>query len=79
MACARRGRIPTIFFRSELRAEVIKNEEPNRGRQVTVLSVRVDGRDKLGQSHLTRVGDLLEPFPERVFKADTCLVSGDHD
>src|SRR5207244_7690103 len=62
-----------------LGAEVIEHEQTDGGRQVAVLALGVDRVNETGQARVAATGDLLQPFPERILKADAGLVAGnDH-
>ncbi len=65
--------------RRRLRAVMVEHEQPDRGRQVAVAAVGVDGGHLFGQRQLMAVGDFLEALPERVLEADARFVTGDDD
>jgi hypothetical protein len=56
-----------------------EHEQADRRRQIAVLPIAIDRRDKVGQGQVALVRDLLEPLPERILKADTRLVASDDD
>jgi hypothetical protein len=58
---------------------VTEHEQPQSGRQIAVLTVNVDPADQIGQRHPAGCGDILQPSPECILKADACLVSCKHD
>src|SRR5438105_9092347 len=63
----------------QLLAVVVEHEQANPRRQIAVAAVLVDRGDQLGQRHVAAARDLLQRNPERIFEADTGLVTGDHD
>ena len=56
---------------------VVEHEQPDGRRQIAVWASGIDPGDEVRQCLVAADGDLLEPFPEGVFKADAGLMTGD--
>ena len=66
-------------FFAVLSAIAIKDKQANRRRQIAVPPLRINRSDKFGQGHVAGARDILQPLPERIFKADAGLVASDND
>jgi hypothetical protein len=56
-----------------------EDKHPQSERKIRVPSVSVDIRDEVRDGGLLRRGNRFDLNPERVFQADTCLVTIDDD
>ena len=54
-------------------------QKADRRRQVAVLSVSIDLGYQVLHGHLISMSDVLEAGPERLFDADTSVMTVDHD
>ena len=60
-------------------AIAIKDKQANRRRQIAVRPLRINRSDKFRQGPVAGPRDILQPIPERIFKADAGLVASDND
>ena len=60
-------------------AIIIEHEDADRRGQITAATGAVDDADQLGQALPSRLRDLFERSPERIFDADAGLVARDDD
>src|ERR1700687_5521121 len=58
---------------------MVEYEQPYGRRQIAVRAPGIDLGDEVRQRLVAADGDLLEPSPEGVFKADAGLMTGDND
>ena len=58
---------------------LLQNEQPDRRRQVAVLSAAVDPCNHLRKGHISLSRQSTEGVPELVFQADACLAPTDDD
>src|SRR5437016_12342317 len=74
---ARRGALAAVF--ADLATVEIKDEQADGGREIAVPALGVNRSDQVGERHVAPARDFLQSLPERVFKADAGLVTGDDD
>jgi hypothetical protein len=58
---------------------MVEHEQPDGRRQIAVWASGIDLGDDVRQCLVALDGDLLEPLPEGVFKANAGLMTGDND
>src|ERR1700690_3265616 len=58
---------------------MVEHEQPDGRRQIAVWASGIDLGDEVRQCLVVADGDLLEPSPEGVFKANAGLMASDND
>jgi hypothetical protein len=69
----------SALMHGNLIAILPEHELADRRRQIALLPIAIDRRDKVGQGQVALASDLPEGLPELILKADTRLVASDDD
>lgn len=73
----RAARLTGLDGARRVRARPVEHEKADSGGQIALLAAAVDLGDRVRQSRVLTLCDLLQPLPELIFQTDACLVSAD--
>src|SRR5262245_65213382 len=72
-------RLVSLPHLRELLAVEFEHKQPNRRRQIPLLSFGIDRRNQVRQGHVATPGDLLQPPPELILEAHARLMTSNDD